>query len=264
MDNVFTKKVGPLPVWGWAVALVAAYLVYEWWRGRSSASSAPTIAPTSALAGGVPYTGARPTVTTVGKTTPSATPSAETWAQHAMTALANLGYTPNTISKAMQAYFSHSPLDQSSYNIITAAEKLIGNAPYGSPQSPTLATPTPTPAPTSTSGTSGSSTSTSGNTTPATSTASKIAGVFQHAPTGNVFASTGQIYSPISTYQQTLAMLEHGTTVYLKTATTGGAVAISTATEFRKIENTGNHAFTQYTSYTLASNPSGTKSNATA
>jgi Fibronectin type III domain len=42
-----TKKVGPLPVWGWAVLGLGGAVAYLWWRSRKSGSSAGTTATTS-------------------------------------------------------------------------------------------------------------------------------------------------------------------------------------------------------------------------
>lgn len=243
MDEL-SKKLGPLPLWGWAVAAVAAYLVFTWWRDRSKTTTA---APATTVTG---YTGARTMgqfVTSTGHvltpttgniigntgTGSSGNLTGETWINKAQLALLNLGYSPATIASALQAYASGSALNQTQYNIVTAAEKLIGAGPFGGPSSPTQPTPKPV------------------------TTKTPILGVFQAAPTNNVWSATGKIFSPIATWQKTLTLISHGVAVYLKTTVTGQAYKVSSVTELKAIENTGNHAFTQYTTYTEATSPSG-------
>jgi hypothetical protein len=43
-----TKKVGPLPVWGWAVLGLGGAVAYLWWRSRKSSSTSATTASTTA------------------------------------------------------------------------------------------------------------------------------------------------------------------------------------------------------------------------
>lgn len=45
--NVFTKKLGPLPVWGWVGVAVAGLLIYRWRQGQVAASTSST-SPASA------------------------------------------------------------------------------------------------------------------------------------------------------------------------------------------------------------------------
>lgn len=87
------------------------------------------------------------------------------------------------------------------------------------------------------------------STTPAQPAKTAVAGAFQGAPTGSVFAATGHVYSPISTWKHTLALLAEGVPVFLRTTQTGQAYPV-TAAQLKQIEHTGNHAFPQYVTYT--------------
>lgn len=237
-DNIFSKKLGPLPVWGWIALAVAGYLVYDFLRHRATSSSTPSGTTvqgyTSARTMGqfVASTGQIMTPTSgnvIGHVGTSAPISGTTWVSHAELALSNLGYNTATVDSALQAYASGSPLSQGQYNIITAAEKLVSGSPFGSPQSPTM---------------------------PTNSNAS-IAGTFQKAPTTNVFSATDQLFSPIKSLQQTLTMMAHGVSVFLKTNVSGRAYKVNSVTELKAIEHTGTHSFTQYTTYTQATVPVG-------
>ena len=52
IGSKLTKKLGPLPVWGWGlVGVVAAYFVYKYISGKSAASAAATTAATAPTTG---------------------------------------------------------------------------------------------------------------------------------------------------------------------------------------------------------------------
>lgn len=40
--NALTKKVGPLPVWGWAVGLLVAYFLYQRYKGSAAGNASST------------------------------------------------------------------------------------------------------------------------------------------------------------------------------------------------------------------------------
>lgn len=46
MPEWLTRKVGPLPAWGWAAAAGGGFIFIRWWRSRTAAASSAT--PTSA------------------------------------------------------------------------------------------------------------------------------------------------------------------------------------------------------------------------
>ena len=74
------------------------------------------------------------------------------------------------------------------------------------------------------------------------------AGIWQTAPASGGFSYAGTSYTPISTYQQTLADFSSGTPVYFRTTSTGMAAPI-TETQYVAAEHGGTHKYTQYTSY---------------
>lgn len=48
-ENPLTHKVGPLPVWAWGALIVGGYLLYSWYKNRSSSSSSGTAAIATGL-----------------------------------------------------------------------------------------------------------------------------------------------------------------------------------------------------------------------
>ncbi len=93
-------------------------------------------------------------------------------------------------------------------------------------------------------------------TAPAAPAKTPVAGTFQAAPTGSVFAATGHVYSPISTWKQTLAEAAKGIQVFLRTTQTGQAYPVTLA-QLKQIEHTGTHKFPQYVVYTQTTGTTG-------
>jgi len=110
----------------------------------------------------------------------------------------------------------------------------------------------------------GAGTGTGTGTTPPPTGPPPTAGTYQRAPTGAVRAYTGQVYSPVSTWAQTLALLGKGTKIYLWTTLNGTPFEVSSATQLKAIEHTGTHAFPQYTTYSLTTAPKATTTQKTA
>ena len=225
-DNVLTKKLGPLPVWGWAIAIVAGYLVYRWWKDRSAGTAPQSI--TSGTSTGIAVTRASqaPFITSGRGNTTSSTGTGSTWVAKAQAALQGIGYTSGTVDKALQAYVSGSGMNQSQHNIVTAAQKLVGSSSIGSVPAPTHPTDTTTKSKT------------------------PVAGVFQHAYTNKVFAYQGSVYSPISTWDKTLTLAAKGNSIFLKTTATGMSYHVTSVTQLKSIEHTGTPKFAQYVTYT--------------
>ena len=48
MPEWLTRKMGPLPTWGWAAVVVGGVLVWRWYQARQAASAATSATPTSA------------------------------------------------------------------------------------------------------------------------------------------------------------------------------------------------------------------------
>jgi hypothetical protein len=50
-DNIFSRKYGPLPGWGWSLLAGGGALAFFWWRSRKKAEAATTALSSSATAG---------------------------------------------------------------------------------------------------------------------------------------------------------------------------------------------------------------------
>jgi len=46
--NVFTRHIGPLPMWGWTAIVGAVIIGYAWWKNRNSSSTSAESATTDA------------------------------------------------------------------------------------------------------------------------------------------------------------------------------------------------------------------------
>lgn len=149
-------KLGPLPVWGWVVVAVGAYLLYHYLKNRNASNTATAADGTvngtdnaSSLLGteGATVNGAGQIVDTAtgsilgsasGGTSTSAadTTTPEGWLSAAQQALYSLGYDSGTADQALMDYVSGTPLNPTEYGIVESAFKTIGAAPstLGLPQ----------------------------------------------------------------------------------------------------------------------------------
>src|ERR1035438_6857411 len=147
--NVLTKKVGPLPVWGWAAVVIGAYLVYRYIKDKNAASASSstgtsTGADTTASqangifgsegfgvnsAGQIVDTATGTVVGSTGNGAGTTSTSGQDWASSAYQALQGLGYGNAQIDQTLQDYISGQKLSASEYATVEAAINLIGNAP---------------------------------------------------------------------------------------------------------------------------------------
>lgn len=156
MDEL-ERKLGPFPVWAWAVIFVGAYLLYKHLHGSTSSNSQAAIEQAmlngEALAGASGSANNAPSGTSgsgsisLGSTpTPSAL---EQWITDAQNYFTQLGITGG--NGALAAFTAGQPLSQAQYDLIESATKVLGGAPgLSGPIAPTAPTSTPTTAPTST------------------------------------------------------------------------------------------------------------------
>ena len=121
--NFLTTQVGPLPLWGWAVALVGAYLLYRWWKNYEANSAATAAANETTTPSGAPSTTTTPTTTTAAPTTNLG------WLASAETSLSALGYSPSLIRTALDRYLSGEQLDAKEEAVIEAAINTLGAPP---------------------------------------------------------------------------------------------------------------------------------------
>lgn len=135
------KKVGPLPIWGWAVAGGGGFLVYRYLRARSAASA--SLAATGTTGGGTTGTipagtsGASGTATSGGAGTFS---SITQWQQALLTFLTGNGMTPAQAFTATSRFLNGNCVGKTAYDGISAAlvSSSVGLPPGFSSNLPTL------------------------------------------------------------------------------------------------------------------------------
>jgi hypothetical protein len=138
------RKLGPLPVWGWAAVGGGTFLVYVLYR-RYKAGSAT--APNLALTGGtsIPTSG---TTTTTGSGTSLPTTLAQ-WEADALSMMTGPNYSAAQAFNDLTAWLSGQPVSAAGYNALSAALAQLGAPPGINAPPITVAANTPAqPAPT--------------------------------------------------------------------------------------------------------------------
>jgi hypothetical protein len=133
------KKLGPLPIWGWAIVIIVGYFLYKFLKDRSAASSATGLAAAgtgAAVNGAGDGSGG---TNNVSSTTPVL--DATDWISAAETALGNLGYSSDSVDQAFQDYLAGNTLTAQEAAIVESATKLVGPSPLGTPITATTGTP---------------------------------------------------------------------------------------------------------------------------
>ena len=113
-----SKKLGPLPYWGWGLVGVGTFLVYRYLKDRSAANSALTASGTT---GGTTIpAGALQSATTsaTGQGTFSSTSS---WVQAALDYLTTNGLNGGDAFNGITAYLNGNCVSQQVYNGLSAA-----------------------------------------------------------------------------------------------------------------------------------------------
>jgi hypothetical protein len=144
--NVLTRKIGPLPVWGWvgAVALGLGYGYYR--RTHPKAAGAPDListTPDNGFGTTVPGVGAG-AVGTAPSTTPATPTDNQSWSVLAQSRLIALGYNPGAVSDALGLWLSGSVLTAQQAAIRDEAIRVAGPPPEPVPPA---VTQTPAPGP---------------------------------------------------------------------------------------------------------------------
>lgn len=128
----FGAKIGPLPVWGWAVGVVGAYYVFHYMHGSSSPATT-TVAVPSNLS--LPGSGATVASSSGGPVGPVASVSGPTTNQQWSTLAANYliaqGDSPTTVESALADYLAGNTLDSAEQAIVDQALKVFGSPPDG-------------------------------------------------------------------------------------------------------------------------------------
>lgn len=204
------------------------YFGYRWYEDRKAAASTSTEGGTvvpSATTGAVSGTSATP-----GTTSPT------TLSEWIEAAVKGTGLTFAKFYNAVTDWQNGQSVTATGYAEISKALSTYGLPPNAIDYPLTVAS---------------GSTTTRPVTQPApskTTPYAKVLGTWQGAPTTKSFHYQGATYTPITTWVDTLALLQKGTTVFVKTKTTGIAVPM-TATRLKALEHTGTQKYPQFTTY---------------
>jgi hypothetical protein len=144
-DNALTKKLGPLPRWGWAAVgggILLAYLLYRKYAagstttGTTTATSGGTTIPTVDVVNSTPNA----TTGTTSTTTPAATgyTNFTEWEQAVIEHLNTLGLSPATSVNAVQSWIRGGCVTQQGYNGLSSAVGAVGLPPGFGTSLPTL------------------------------------------------------------------------------------------------------------------------------
>jgi hypothetical protein len=148
--NVFTHKLGPLPVWGWVAVLVGVVIVYKIIKDRNAAASSTASGTVGGANNANSLFGTEGfSVNSAGQVVDNATgdilggseglaggsagsvSTGAAWFTTAQQTLFNLGYDSTAVDQALQDYAAGNPLPQNEYGIVEAAIRLTGNPPSG-------------------------------------------------------------------------------------------------------------------------------------
>lgn len=143
-----SKRVGPLPVWGWAVAGGAGFLLYRFLRARSVANAGA--AATGTTGGTTIPPGSIPTTSSVGQAAGTFA-SVTAWEQALLSFLTGNGMSPGEAFSAVTSFLNGNCVSQAAYNGISQAlvSSSVGLPPGFSTNVPTLSVcPSPVQTPT--------------------------------------------------------------------------------------------------------------------
>jgi hypothetical protein len=149
--DALTKKVGPLPAYGWAVIGVGGYLAYQHFHNAGSSAPVP-VDPGIGASDGTDLTGngastdngsSLTTASTVpvGTVNQSAATTNTQWGINAVDYLDSIGTNPITAANAVTKYLSNMTLLASDAALINKAIAAIGSPPEGAPGLTTVAGP---------------------------------------------------------------------------------------------------------------------------
>lgn len=138
-DNLdLTRKLGPLPVWGWAVAVAGGYVVFK--HFSPSTSSTPVTTPSAAAADQALAGSIVPDTSGGGAGTPTGSPGGPTtnaeWALAAVNALIGQHVDGVAAENAINAYLSGVALTTAQHSLVVEAIQAVGPPPEGVPFSP--------------------------------------------------------------------------------------------------------------------------------
>jgi hypothetical protein len=130
-----TKKLGPLPVWAWAVAGVGGYLLLERLRKTSTAAATAAGASVAASNAGTGLGTSQTPPPLPGSPGISGITTNNQWATEASTTLISdsgqYGWSPSEVETAISAYLNGENLTGDGVAIVNAALAMFGSPPEG-------------------------------------------------------------------------------------------------------------------------------------
>lgn len=135
--SAVSKKLGPLPVWAYALIIAGVAWGFYYWRSHSVSggnavvnSAVPPVdaASVAGASGVLPSTYSGIVQTTPG--TPSLSTNAQ-WAKYAADQLNALGYAPDAVANALSGYVNGTSLDAQGQSLINIALQKFGTPPQG-------------------------------------------------------------------------------------------------------------------------------------
>jgi hypothetical protein len=144
-DNALTKKLGPLPRWGWGAVGGGVFLAYFLYKRYESGTTTGTT--TTSTSGGtsvpiVDVVDSTPNATTGTTTTTTPTATSFTnfteWEQAVIKHLNTLGLSPATSVNAVQSWIRGGCVTQQGYNGLSSAVGAVGLPPGFGTSLPTL------------------------------------------------------------------------------------------------------------------------------
>lgn len=145
----FGRKLGPFPIWGWAILLAAA--VYIWFRffnggGGSTASGAPASGLDNTDLSALGINSASPGIGSGSGTSPTAASFLDNsaWQNAAIGEASQFGGTPLDVEQATDTYLNGGTLNQTQAGIINKILGALGAAPLGTLGTPSVQPPAST------------------------------------------------------------------------------------------------------------------------
>lgn len=144
LEDVLTAKgPGKIPAWAYGVGLAAAYLLYEYIKGKGSPASTPTSGTSSTPPGTTTETTttsgyADPWYPTwlSGESPPGITSNTE-WRHLAEDWLVSKGYSPGRVADALDDYLNGEHQDRENRRLVDLAVDMWGSPPQGTTKDPT-------------------------------------------------------------------------------------------------------------------------------
>lgn len=137
IGNAFTRKIGPLPAWGWGAIVIGGvwgvYLIKGKAVSTQSSADLSTMFPAGGISGAGPTPGTNDysgVVDQLGHAGPSPQTNAQ-WAKQVSDSMIASGSVPADVNNAFSRYLSGQSLTPLMQSIINTAIRMFGNPPEG-------------------------------------------------------------------------------------------------------------------------------------